>query len=152
MSNAGSAAPRQAGALPLLSVSALLLVLAAIAPVFFSLGNHSLAAFVLREFFSRLCHQDPARSFYWWGAPLAVCVRCLGIYLGAAAGFCIRINRRLALQAVMVAATLNVADVLAESAGLHGNLPGLRFVFGVLLGTAVAAMLGGHLARIPHEV
>ncbi|MEP7304710.1 MAG: DUF2085 domain-containing protein [Acidobacteriota bacterium] len=31
-----------------------------------------------------VCHQRPERSFYLFGAPLAVCARCAGIYAGAA--------------------------------------------------------------------
>ncbi len=36
--------------------------------------------------YSPVCHQLPARSFIAWGFPLGVCARCLGIYLGFAAG------------------------------------------------------------------
>jgi len=32
--------------------------------------------------FAPVCHQIPGRSFYLVGHPLAVCSRCLGIYLG----------------------------------------------------------------------
>lgn len=37
-------------------------------------------------FFHQICHQLPERSFSLFGHPLAVCHRCLGIYLGFAAG------------------------------------------------------------------
>lgn len=37
------------------------------------------------EIGSLICHQRPERSFHLWGAQLAVCARCAGIYLGAAA-------------------------------------------------------------------
>ncbi len=47
-------------------------------------ASHPLAALLIRDFFSRLCHQDPSRSFMLEGSPVAVCVRCLGIYWGAA--------------------------------------------------------------------
>ncbi|MFQ5740515.1 MAG: DUF2085 domain-containing protein [Acidobacteriota bacterium] len=33
-------------------------------------------------FFRHVCHQIPERSFFWMGHQLAVCHRCLGIYLG----------------------------------------------------------------------
>ena len=32
--------------------------------------------------FSPICHQIPARCFIFYGYPLAVCTRCLGIYFG----------------------------------------------------------------------
>ncbi len=36
--------------------------------------------------YSPVCHQLPSRSLRAWGFPLAVCTRCLGIYLGFGAG------------------------------------------------------------------
>jgi len=33
-------------------------------------------------FFSSVCHQRPERCFLFLGEPLAVCARCLGLYLG----------------------------------------------------------------------
>ncbi len=32
-------------------------------------------------FYSRICHQDPGSSYFLWGYKLAVCGRCVGIYL-----------------------------------------------------------------------
>ena len=34
------------------------------------------------DFFSRICHQNPARSWFVYDEPLAVCVRCTSIYFG----------------------------------------------------------------------
>ncbi len=36
--------------------------------------------------FAPICHQIPARSFFLFGHPLAVCGRCLGIYFGFLGG------------------------------------------------------------------
>jgi len=35
-----------------------------------------------RSVFASVCHQQPSRSFWMNGAPLAVCERCFGIYAG----------------------------------------------------------------------
>lgn len=40
----------------------------------------------LYAIFSPICHQIPGRSFFFFGYPLAVCARCLGIYSGFLAG------------------------------------------------------------------
>ncbi|HEX8986222.1 MAG TPA: DUF2085 domain-containing protein [Bryobacteraceae bacterium] len=36
----------------------------------------------IRLAFSMVCHQSPARCLWWWGAPMPVCARCLGVYMG----------------------------------------------------------------------
>lgn len=41
---------------------------------------------VLRGAYGMLCHQDPERSLTFGGAPLAVCSRCTGLYVGGLVG------------------------------------------------------------------
>ncbi len=41
---------------------------------------------MIYAFFDRICHQIPERSFWAFGHQLAVCHRCLGLYVGFAAG------------------------------------------------------------------
>ncbi|MGH9339330.1 MAG: DUF2085 domain-containing protein [Acidobacteriota bacterium] len=43
--------------------------------------GHWAAPFIY-YFFHQICHQIPERSFFWAGHSLAVCQRCLGLYLG----------------------------------------------------------------------
>jgi uncharacterized membrane protein len=92
--------------------------------------------FALQRGFALVCHQRPERSFWICGAPVAVCARCLGIYLGAAIGLFLRTSHRLAIHLLTIAATLNLLDVATEFAGLHGNWMGVRFTLGVALGAA----------------
>ena len=84
--------------------------------------------------FAIVCHQRPERSFWIFGDEMAVCSRCLGIYLGAAAGMLFRTSRRIALRLLIAAVALNLFDAMTELAALHGNSLGIRFVFGLLLG------------------
>jgi uncharacterized membrane protein len=44
--------------------------------------------------FEPICHQIPARSFFLFGHPLAVCGRCLGIYFGFLGGIGLYAFRR----------------------------------------------------------
>ncbi len=101
----------------------------------------TMGAWVVRQFFSPVCHQDIMRSFWFWGAPAAVCARCLGIDLGAAVGVLARVERRLAMWAFAIMLLVNCADVLAEFVGWHGNLPQVRFTLGILLGVTVSAVV-----------
>jgi uncharacterized membrane protein len=102
-------------------------------------ASHPLAALLIRDVFSRLCHQDPSRSFMLEGSPVAVCVRCLGIYWGAALAGVIRPGRVPLL--LWIAMLLNGVDVGTGMLHWHGNLPLVRFLLGLLLGMGAGAML-----------
>jgi uncharacterized membrane protein len=81
------------------------------------------------------------RSFWFWGAPAAVCARCLGIYLGAAVGAIAKIERRLAMWAFAIMLLVNCADAVSEFVGWHGNLPQVRFLLGITLGVSISALV-----------
>ena len=91
--------------------------------------------------FSLVCHQQPERSFILFGGTVAVCARCLGIYLGAALGLMIRVPRELAWRLLIVTATVSLADWIAEMGGLHGNWMLARFTLGAALGIAAAMLV-----------
>jgi uncharacterized membrane protein len=106
-----------------------------------------MAALLLRDFFSHLCHQNQARSFMLEGAPIAVCVRCLGIYTGVALSTLKRSEKPLSLNLLVLVILLNLMDVSAEALRWHGDLPIPRFLLGLLLGLATGLILfGSHAA------
>jgi uncharacterized membrane protein len=121
-----------------LAIPALALTLAPLAAPLLA-ASHPLAALLIRNFFSRLCHQDPGRSFVVDGAPVAVCVRCLGIYWGAAVGALVRL--RMARRLLAVALVLNVVDIATGMLHWHGNVPVFRFFLGLMLGVGVGVVL-----------
>ncbi len=104
-------------------------------------ATHPLTALLIRSFFSRLCHQDPARSFVIGGSPVAVCVRCLGIYCGVALGLFLRVGKASAVRLLAAAMLLNLLDVGSGMVHWHGNMPVTRFWLGLLLGMAAGSVL-----------
>jgi uncharacterized membrane protein len=121
-----------------LAILALGLTLAPLAAPLLAASN-PLAALLIRNFFSQLCHQDRNRSFLLDGAPVAVCVRCLGIYCGVAVGALVRL--RLGRRLLGLALALNLVDVATGALHWHGNLPVFRFFLGLMIGAGVAAVL-----------
>jgi uncharacterized membrane protein len=103
--------------------------------------SHPLFALLIRSFFSRLCHQDPARSFMVEGLPAAVCVRCLGIYCGAALAPLLRVVEAPARRLLAMALLLNLLDVASATLHWHGDLPLPRFLLGVMLGAGAGAVV-----------
>jgi uncharacterized membrane protein len=123
----------------------LLLTLTVIGVPYLLTHGLPVAAMVLHSGFALVCHQQPERCFWIFGAPVAVCTRCLGIYLGASIGLLLHTSRRLAFQLLMIAAALNLLDVLTEFAGLHGNWLALRFVLGLSLGVTAALLVSSSI-------
>src|SRR5579884_2385715 len=86
------------------------------------------------EFFSRICHQDPARSWKLLGQPLPVCVRCASIYFAFTISLWLGLKPNVrwlrASIAIMAAEFLMARFILDASA--------LRSLSGVLVGLSAA--------------
>jgi uncharacterized membrane protein len=70
----------------LVTVAGIAIWLGAIAAAPFFLSRAIPLAPFFYACFSLVCHQNPERSFFVFGHPLAVCARCLGVYAGFLAG------------------------------------------------------------------
>ena len=91
--------------------------------------------------YSPVCHQLPSRSFRSWGFPLGVCARCLGIYLGFAAGVAlypvIRGFRRVRLPRVKTFFWFSapiVIDTAGVVLGIWDSSAPVRLALGLLWG------------------
>jgi uncharacterized membrane protein len=113
------------------------------APVAVASG-YSAIAFNIYLPFSYLCHQIPARSFYFAQHPLAVCSRCTGIYAGFLLGVIIYPLVRSLRSTVtperkwlFIAAIPLAVDFSVEFLGIWHNTHSSRFFTGALLGSVV---------------
>lgn len=91
-----------------------------------------LAGLPIYAAFSWVCHQRPQRTWLLGAYPLAVCVRCLGIYAGALAGSMagLRFVRPLFWFSMAVLG----CEWLIEAFGWMQPPSGVRFVAGVAAG------------------
>lgn len=110
------------------------------APLAVAAGHKRLAGTIYQTF-SHLCHQQPERSFFIEGHPLAVCARCTGIYAGFAAGTILypllRSLRQIEAPArkwLFIAAAPLAIDFLFEFSGFGHNTHSSRMLTGALLG------------------
>jgi uncharacterized membrane protein len=97
--------------------------------------------------FRTLCHQRPERTLTILGAPMVVCSRCAGLYLGVAVGVALPLPKRLlpyGRALVIAAVAIAALEVLAQDLGLHAApFHPTRLATGLLLGwTACAFMMG----------
>ncbi|MBI3695696.1 MAG: DUF2085 domain-containing protein [Acidobacteria bacterium] len=124
---------------------ALALVLAGVILAPLLAESSSVASLPLYAAFSWICHQRPQRAWTVGGFPLAVCVRCLGLYLGALAGATAgwRFDRRLFLASMAVLA----AEWLVEAAGWAGPPALVRFSTGLAAGFFLVPAFWGNTER-----
>jgi uncharacterized membrane protein len=121
-------------------------------PVLTSCGYHRAAAAVY-FFFSRICHQMPARSFAILGYSIAVCHRCSGIYLGFFIGSLINIpwihrSPKTRRDWTLAAILLLLSDALIPCSGLWTNTYVSRFATGMVFGIVVASLFVRGLAEL----
>jgi uncharacterized membrane protein len=92
-----------------------------------------------------VCHQRPERCWEVAGRPAALCIRCLGLYLGAllAAVAGLRFRKWPAAGAWLLLGL----DWLVETLGFAGSRPAWRWVVGLLAGALAAPALWGELPR-----
>jgi len=94
------------------------------------------------QLFRSVCHQFSDRCYHLNGVALPVCVRCIWIYLGLAAGHTLFIywkpeTKRITRCLIGVIA-LMVLDVVLENSGLYHNWFWSRAVTGLLFGLIVS--------------
>ncbi|MFN9691231.1 MAG: DUF2085 domain-containing protein [Vampirovibrionales bacterium] len=98
-------------------------------------------------FFAQSCHQQSTRCFWWAGFPMAICGRCLGIYLGVGYAFLRQaFEQGITWKMTMLLLFLGVCDKIIET---FWGIPTLlipwgneiRCVSGFLAGYAVMMLL-----------
>ena len=104
---------------------------------------------VLMEGFSSLCHQIPGRSPHLHGVQLAICDRCLGIYLGGLAGvglgpwgahFWRWVRQQHLLPLLLFLVPMGI-DWMAPVLGLWESVPMSRGITGGVAGAGGAGFL-----------
>ncbi|TVR17346.1 MAG: DUF2085 domain-containing protein [Balneolaceae bacterium] len=95
-----------------------------------------------------VCHQMPDRSFSINGVQMAVNTRCFGIFAGLLAGWLsipvmirLKASKKWTLRFLLCTVFLQIADFTGNLLGLWVNTNISRFMLGLLLGIAVAAVI-----------
>ena len=106
-------------------------------------GQKELAA-VGYALFSKVCHQNDARSFHIDGEKFGVCIRCTAVYFGFLIGCVIQLvlrstRSKSARRGVFIVSVAPmILDVLLDACGLHESTPISRLITGGLFGAAMS--------------
>lgn len=126
-----------------------LLLLAAAAPLAKAAGLHTLSAW-LYWLFHFICHQEPARSFWIAGHPMAICARDVGLYGGLWFGLLTTLWRKVRVPGWLVAlCVLPMAlDGASQLLGLRESTNALRLITGGLAGVPTALYLSARIGSL----
>lgn len=106
-------------------------------------------------FFEKLCHQDPIRSYSINQISMAVCARCLGIYVAFFAGLILLpfinvilgLNKKWKTSFVILAIALNGVDIGANALQFWQNTTESRLLLGIVFGFSIAVLIGNEFIK-----
>ena len=127
-------------ALILIALYALFFIIGGVvAPLMAHQGNH-IYADELYYLFSASCQQQPTRTFWLWGYPMAICARCLGSYCGFIAVITYLIKRPnvAVLKPILCLTGVVLTEKTTELILNWSPEPSLRLFFGFFLGATFA--------------
>ncbi len=111
------------------------------------------------KLYERICHQDPARSFSWFGHHWAVCHRCSAIYIGfMVSALIVLVRGRLTLDAVprpgviLLLIAPVIVDAMADLTGIWSSDMSSRLVTGNLAGVSLALVVCPALFDALHKL
>ena len=118
-----------------------------LAPILAHYQHYDLSA-KLTSLFIYSCHQQPDRSFWLMGYPVALCCRCYGVYLATmiASIFAIfnklKINKYLIIILVLISAIdLYINYGMGIRTHNTGNI--VRFIVGIIMGLLITLGING---------
>ena len=121
-------------------------------------GQHFLISGTLYQAFSYVCHQQPERSFFIAGQPIAVCSRCAGLYAGFALTTLLyplftslRKTDPPERKWLFIAGAPLAIDFGLGLLGIWENTHWSRFITGGLFGSVVVFYVMPALAELSHR-
>jgi uncharacterized membrane protein len=130
------------------------LVVAPFVPPLLALAGWDRAASFTDAPWALFCHRLPERVLSFFGEPMPICSRCLGIFGGLGAGLVIarpELSPRRLLLVVAVAALVMLVEVGTQEAGWHPVFHPTRLLSGLLLAYPIGATAAALARKNPDE-
>jgi len=112
-------------------------ILGIISPLFLNKNQIDLY-FLLKLFYTPVCHQNPEKSFVCNGFQLLVCARCLGIYLGVLisnALIIINFTPPIKLGYIFLSSLPMIIDIIFYQFGVYSYNKIIALITGISFGT-----------------
>lgn len=127
--------------------SAYFFICSTLAPILAHYQYYDLSA-KLTSLFIYSCHQQPDRSFWFLGYPVALCCRCYGVYLSTMLTSILVIFKRPKLNKYIVVLLILICAIdiyINYGMGIRAHNTGnvTRFVVGIIMGLLLTLGING---------
>lgn len=117
--------------------SAFFFIGSTLAPIMAHFQQYDISG-ILTSLYMFSCHQQPDRSFWFFGYPVALCCRCYGFYLGVIISTVLALFNKLnfSKKVFFILLTICVIDIIINyGLGLRLNTGNItRFIIGIIMG------------------
>lgn len=118
-----------------------------LAPILAHYQHYDLSA-KLTSLFIYSCHQQPDRSFWLMGYPVALCCRCYGVYLATMVASIFAIFNKLKINKylIIILVLISVIDLYINyGMGIRTHNTGniVRFIVGIIMGLLITLGING---------
>ena len=118
-----------------------------LAPVFAHFKNYDLSA-MLTSLYVYSCHQQPNRTFWIMGYPMALCCRCFGFYIGVfSAGIADLFDKlNVRYRVFIILLLISVIDITLNFCIKFNTGNIIRFIVGIIMGLLFVVVIS-HLLK-----
>lgn len=105
-----------------------------------SSGFNPLMNYIMKEFYSTVCHQDGSKCIYIGADSMLICARCTGIYLGGFVTGLLSLfilNFNLNKRILFYSAVPMILDVALNTLGVYPYSKTIAFSTGLILGSVI---------------
>jgi len=117
---------------------------ATLAPILAHFEQYDLSG-ILTALYMFSCHQQPDRSFWLFGYPVALCCRCYGFYLGVTISSVIALFDKLIIKRrwIVILSAVTIIDIFINyGLGVRLNTGNItRFIVGLIMGLLFTVFL-----------
>ena len=112
------------------------------APVFAHYKQYDISA-KLTSLYIYSCHQQPDKSFWIMGYPIALCCRCLGFYIGVSLSsiFYIFHNKKLQFKFFVFILLFVLLDLISNCLIKYYTHNAIRFIVGLMMGLLFTSII-----------
>src|SRR5574344_35209 len=124
-----------------------------LSPIFAHIHQYNLSA-KFTELYMNSCHQQPDRSFWIFGYPIAICCRCYGFYFGVSVSTILAFFNKLNINSkiLFLLLIISISDIIFNVIIKFNTGNITRFCVGIFMGILFTILLCYTMKRLKEKI